>query len=138
MFAIFSPKASSTFSEVYPTTGHIEENVRKFCETYNIDSHRCVFELYSLATASKLFNFDTVENETDHIDYGDISDEFSDSAEDTDDEYGVDVQDKYQTFVDCLSVLTGSRYKLIDTDPTLVRVYSIELAIPITSCSAER
>ena len=138
MFAIFSPKASSTFSEVYPTTGHVEENVRKFCEIFKIDSHRCVFELYSFATASKLFNFDTVENETDHIDYGDINDEFSDSAEDTDDEYGVDVQDKYQTFVDCLSVLTDSRYKLTDTDPTLVRVYSVALAIPITSCSAER
>ena len=35
-FAIFSPKAFSTFSEVYPTTGHVEENVRKFCETYKI------------------------------------------------------------------------------------------------------
>ena len=48
------------------------------------------------------------------------------------------MQDKHQTFVDCLSVLTDSRYKLIDAYPTLVRVYSIALAIPITSCSAER
>ena len=32
-FAIFSPKAFSTFPEVYPTTGHVEENARKFCDT---------------------------------------------------------------------------------------------------------
>ena len=133
----FPPKAFSTFSEVYPTTGHVEENVRKFCERYRIDSHRCAIKLYSFATAFKLFNFDTPEKKTDHTDYGHVSDEFSDSTEDTDDEYGADMQDKHQTFVDCLSVLTDSRYKLIDAYPTLVRVYSIALAIPITSCSAE-
>ena len=120
-FDIFPPKAFSTFSEVYPATGHVEENVRKFCETYKIDLHHCAIELYSFATAFKLFNFDTVENKTDHADYGDISDEFSENTEDTDDEYGqADVQDKHQTFVDFLSVLTYSRYKLIDAYPTLV------------------
>ena len=82
--------------------------------------HRCAIELYSFATAFKLFKFDTVENKTDHTDYGDVSDEFSESTEDTDDEYGVDVQDKHQTFIDCLSVLTDSRYKLIDAYSTLV------------------
>ena len=95
-------------------------------------------KLYSFATAFKLFNFDTVENKTDHADYGDVSDEFSDSTEDTDDKYGVDVQDKHHTFVDCLSALTDSRCKLIDVYPTLDRVCSIALTIPITSCSAER
>ena len=48
------------------------------------------------------------------------------------------MQDKHQTFLGCLPVLTDSRYKLIDPYPTLVRVYSIALAMPITSCSAER
>ena len=104
----------STFSEFYPTTGHVEENVRKFHETNKIDSHHCAVKLYILAITFKLFNFDTVENKTDHVDYSDVSDEFSDSTEDMDDKYGVDIQDKHQTFVDCLSVLTDSRYKLID------------------------
>ena len=45
---------------------------------------------------------------------------------------------KHQIFVDCLSVLTDSRKKLIDAYPTLVRVYSLALEIPITFCSAER
>ena len=43
-----------------------------------------------------------------------------------------------RTFIDCLSILTKKQYKLIDAYPTLVRVYGIALAIPITSCSAER
>ena len=48
------------------------------------------------------------------------------------------MQEKHQTFVDCLLVLTYSRKKLIDAYLTLVRVYSIALAIPVTSCSDER
>ena len=81
----FLPKAFSKFSEVYPTTGHVEENVRVFFETYEIDSHHFDVELYSLATAIKLFNFDTVKSKTDRTEYGEVSDEFSDSTEDTDD-----------------------------------------------------
>ena len=108
LFAIFLPKAFSKFSEVYPTTGHVEENVRGFFETYKIDSHRFAVELYSFATAIKLFNFDTVKSKTDRTEYGEVSDVFSDSTEDTDDEYGVDMHGKHQTFIDSLSVLTNS------------------------------
>ena len=85
----------------------------KFCETQKIDSHCCPVELYSFATAFKLFNFYSVENKTDHANYGDVSDEFSSSTENTDDECRVDLQDKHKIFVDCLSVLTGSKSKLI-------------------------
>ena len=99
--------------------------------------HRCAVELHSFATAFKLFNFDITENKTDHADYSDLSDEFSDRIENTDDEYGVDTQDKHQTFVDYLLVLTDSRYELIDTYPVLVQVYSTALTIPITTCCAE-
>ena len=112
---------------------NIKENVRKFCETYKIDLHHCAVELYSFATAFKLFNFDTNENKTDHADYSDVSDKFSDSTEDTDDEY-----EEHQTFIDFLSVLTDSIYKLIDSYPTLVRVYYIVLVILITYSSGER
>lgn len=118
-FAIFSPNIFSIFSEVYPTTGHFEENVRKFCETYKIDSHCSTVEIYSFATAFKLFNFDTVENKNDHADYGDVSDEFADSTENMDNEYGGDMQGKCQTFVNCLSVLTDLRYKLTCIQPSL-------------------
>ena len=58
--SLFSVKAFSTFSEVYPATGHVEKNVWKFWETHTIDSHNCAIELYSFATVFKLFNFDIV------------------------------------------------------------------------------
>ena len=90
------------------------ENVREFCKTYKFDSHCCAVELYSFPTVFKLFDFDIVANKTDHVDYGNDSDEFSDNTKDTDRKYGVHMQDKNQTFVNCLPVLTGSRYKLID------------------------
>ena len=81
-----------------------------------IDSHCCPVELYSFPSGFKLLNFNTVEitDHVDYADYGDVSDEFSDITEDTDDEYRVNMQDKHQTFVDCLSIITDSRYKLID------------------------
>ena len=135
---LFFTKSDFHIFEVYPTiTGHVEENVRNFCKTYKIDFHCCAVELCSFPTVFKLFDFDIVANKTDQTDYGDDSDEFSGSTKDTNGKYGVDMQDKDQTFVDCLSVLTSSRYKLIDVYSTLVRVYSLALAIPITSSSAE-
>ena len=48
------------------------------------------------------------------------------------------MQNKHQTLIDCLPVLNNSKYKLIGVYTTLVRGYSIPLAIPIISCSAER
>ena len=89
--AFFLPKAFFTFSEIYPTTGHVQENVKKFCKTQNWFASLSYWT-YSFATAFKLYNFDIVENKNDHADYGHVSDEFSGSTEDTDDEYGVDLQ----------------------------------------------
>lgn len=124
-FAIFSPSAFPSISG----TREIKEKIQKFCKTYKIDSHRCAAELFSFAKAFENFNFDFIENK------GDIC--ISDS-EDNEDEIE-DTNDKTQkTFIDCLSLLTDSKYQLINAYPILVRVYSIAVAIPVTSCSAER
>ena len=40
--------------------------------------------LLNFTSAFELLNFDTVKNKTDHVDYSDANDEFSDSTEDTD------------------------------------------------------
>ena len=50
----------------------------------------------------------------------------------------VESSHEQRTFLDCLSILTNEQYQLVDAYPTLVRVYAIASAIPITSCSAER
>ena len=62
-------------------------------------------------------------------DFGDLLDLDEDVLED---------DNNHRTFIDILSILTNKQYQLIDAYPTLVRVYAIALAIPITSCSAER
>ena len=145
-FSIFSPKSFSTFSDTYPTVRDVEINVRQFCETYNIDSHRRAKKLVSFAAAFKHFNLDLVEGNADrnhdneHYDY--TQDEFNDDSYDDDNDddelFQTDIQEETQTFIDCLSLLTDKKYSLIDAYPTLVRVYAIAMAIPITSCSAER
>ena len=63
------------------------------------------------------------------VDFGDLLDPDEDVLED---------DNNHHTFIDCLSILTNKQYQLIDAYPTLVRVYAIALAIPITSCSAEQ
>ena len=106
---------------------------KKFCKRYKINSQRCAAELFSFAKAFKYFDFGTVESKSYVADYSDDS-----SAEEEYNELENNTMENHQTFIDCLSVLTDSNYKLIDAYPTLVRVYSIAVAIPITSCSGER
>ena len=56
MLAFFLPKAFSTFSEIYPTTGHVQENVKSFVK-HKIDLHHCPIELTVLQQHS---NFTTL------------------------------------------------------------------------------
>ena len=134
-FSVFSPKAFSTFSERFPTTVDVEQHIREFCQTYGIDSHQCAKELFSFASAFKLFAFER-KIVSKPVDESSDDDEYSDAFDPVDDSTKDDVNDR--TFTDCLSILTNKTYQLIDAYPTLVRVYAISVAIPITSCSAER
>ena len=45
---------------------------------------------------------------------------------------------KYAYYHDVLKILADPRYHLIDVYPLLYKVYSIAVAIPVSSCSAER
>lgn len=133
-FTIFSPRSFTKFFEIYPTTSHVEAKIREFCQTYKIDSYRCAAELFSFAKVFGNFDLTVIENKAE-IAVEDSDHYYSDSDGDDDDE---ESSTKSQTFIDCLSVLTNKSYNLVDAYPTLVRVYSIAIAIPITSCSAER
>ena len=138
-FTVFSPRSFSSFYKTYPTTVHVERKVAKFCKTYGIDSNLCAKELFSFAGAfEKLissekpydFNdkgFQSDSSDSDYSDYSDCDYEIEENEKDCD-----------KSFMDCLKLLTHKKYRLIDAYPTLVRVYAISVAIPITSCSAER
>lgn len=135
-FSIFSPRAFPTFFTDYPTTNHVEEKVREFCNTYKIDVHRCAAELFSFAKVFEDFDLGLIQNKSQTIYLDSDIDYLSDDEVEIDDEE--DASGKFKSFMDCLSVLTNKNYMLIDAYPNLVRVYSIAVAIPITSCSAER
>ena len=68
----------------------------------------------------------------------DISDEEYSNFDSSEEEDEITEKSEDKTFSDCLSLLTDKRYQLVDAYPTLVHAYSIAMAIPITSCSAER
>ena len=135
-FSIFSPRAFPTFFTDYPTTNHVEDKVREFCDTYKIDVHRCAAELFSFAKVFEDFDLGLIQNKSQTIYLDSDIDCLSDDEVEIDDEE--DPSGEFKSFIDCLSVLTNKSYMLIDAYPNLVRVYSIAVAIPITSCSAER
>ena len=97
------------FFENYPTTNHVEAKVRKFCETYKIDSYRCAAELFSFAKAFESFNFDLIESKADASENSE-----EDTNADCESDSDVEVSFNGYTFIDCLSILTDSNYKLID------------------------
>ena len=78
----------------------------------------CIAVLLNFTVSQKHSKFSTfIQNKTDHADYM-LFDYMICWL------YGFDMQDKHQTFIDCLSVLTDSRQT--DTYPTFVQVhYSI-------------
>ena len=63
---------------------------------------------------------------------GDGDDDDEDFLTDTDD------NGNQATLLDCLAILSHPRYNLIDAFPTLCKVYSIAVAMPVTSASSER
>ena len=81
----------------------------------------------SCGTTVDFDDFDTNENDSEEEDVEEKkkSDEASNS----------DGKAYYQ---DALNILADKRYHLIDAYPLLHKVYSIAVAIPISSCTAER
>ena len=142
-FTVFSPGSFQEFHKKFPTSKQVEEKVSEFCKTYKINSTLCANELFSFAAAfgrlmeKEILRPDNNTHETQETD-SDLSsedefDEFENNANQKERK-----QKREKTFIDCLKLLTDQRYNLSDAYPTLVRVYGIAVAIPITSCSAER
>ena len=61
-------------------------------------------------------------------------------GDDDDKDFLTDIDDNgnQATLLDCLAILSHPRYNLIDAFPTLCKVYSIAVAMPVTSASSER
>ena len=104
--------------------------------------NRCASELSSFATVFERFNFLDISQKGADTNDSSNNDIPTDSDTDIDDSSDVsskdEVKNKDKSIADSLTLLTDQRYLLIDAYPTLVLAYSIAMAIPITSCSAER
>ena len=117
-----------------------------FCSTYDIDSHRCTDELYSFAT-----NFDKFIRSCYNTERDDESSESGNEENDAERETGAekrhddeenaaarDSSERPPSFIDAIEILANPSYHLVDAYPTLCKVYSITVAIPVSSATAER
>jgi hypothetical protein len=115
----------------------------------HIDSHRCADELFNFAESfqkfkcSVLFDEDKEEEQDSDLDSGSESEtedhEEEADSESSDDGTAEEPKDKdKRSFLEALRILLNPDYHLVDTFPTLCKVYAIAVAIPISSATAER
>eukprot|EP00794_Sanderia_malayensis_P013731 gene13731-15163_t len=140
------------------------EALQEFCETYKLDCHRCADELFSFFKTFSKFNRvcpndDEGYSASDDDDNGDDDDSLeslNDGEAHTEAEMTGNAgkettglptdqkRDKQQkrmrppSFIDALAILCHPEYMLIDAYPTLCQVYSIAVAVPVSSATAER
>ena len=107
----------------------LQSQVAAFCEKYNLDSSRCSEELWNFSTAYKRFNFMQPNSiSEDESDCSTMDEE--DGEENRSDNFNLNL-----SFSAALTLLCNPKYHQV---PELSKAYSIALAIPISSCTAER
>ena len=148
--ALFAPSQFSELQRKCKTSNELQSEILSFCQTYGIDSFRCADELFSFSRSFKKFDCSILANES--LDEGntDIEDEDEDAdlycddvsaVDDTNTANGSDTENEKKqslSFSDALKVLCHPDYHLVDAYPTLCYTYSIVVAIPISSATAER
>ena len=132
--SILSPSYFSELAVKYPTAADLEKKVNRFCALYNIDTFKCADELFSFSKVFKKFKRELFVE--DKKEQSDENDELN--VSDENDEYNGGNQKNEPTLLDCLAILSDGRFNLMDAFPTLIKVYSIAVAIPVTSASSER
>ena len=128
----FRPVKFSSSNVSVKTVKFLQSQIAAFCDKYNLDSSTCSEELWNFSTVYKRFNF-TQPNS--------ISEDESDCSkmdEEDDEENQSDNFHLNLSFSAALTLLCNPKYHLVDAFPELSNAYSIALAIPISSCTAER
>ena len=148
--ALFAPRKFSELQRKFKTSNELQSEILSFCQTYGIDSFRCADELFSFSISFKKFDCSILANES--LDEGntDIEDEDEDAdlycddvsaVDDTNTANGSDTEDEKKqspSFSDALKVVCHPDYHLVDAYPSLCYAYSILVAIPVSSVTAER
>ena len=134
--SMFSPIRFTSIIKQYQNSEHLADSISTFCNCYDIDQTECAKELFSFAGI-----FKTLMKTSRNLEEEDSEEESEESEGDEDNyESGEDKTDDDQSFsfYDALQVITNPTYHLVDAYPILCKVYAIAVAIPVTSCTAER
>ena len=142
--SLFSPKRFASILDNYMNVEDLADDISVFCNNYGVNSIECAKELLSFAAAfPKLKNVTSFPKRR----KADVV-EFEDEVEETDVEEpeetgdvnkrGELVETKTHSYHHALDILANPLYHLIDAYPLLYKSYGLILAIPITSCTAER
>ena len=142
--ALFAPGNFTDLVKSGKSAQDLHCNVAEFCDKFQLNSNQCLQELLSFAAVYDRFH--TPSSTSHRMDVEDITltDLLSDETND-DGTTGVDQQTDPAdqvlanwSFLDALNLLCNPAYHLYDAFPEVCKIYSIAVAIPISTCSAER
>ena len=124
------------------------ETLAIFCDTSHLNTSQCLQELLSFAAVYHRFH--TPSSTCPKMDVVDDTDSLND---DTGDDGIAEEDEEVQrtssranpvqvlvnwSFLDALNLLCNPTYHLYDAFPEFCKIYSIAIAIPISTCTAER
>ncbi|KAL5505190.1 hypothetical protein EMCRGX_G006585 [Ephydatia muelleri] len=142
--ALFAPGNFTDLVKSGKSAQDLHCNVAEFCDKFQLNSNQCLQELLSFSAVYDRFH--TPSSTSHRMDVEDITltDLLSDETND-DGTTGVDQQTDPAdqvlanwSFLDALNLLCNPAYHLYDAFPEVCKIYSIAVAIPISTCSAER
>ena len=139
--SLFSPKNFPSILDNFSTSGELADSISAFCRNYNVNEDECGRELLSFAGTFKKFKSCYQIRRADD---GDVEEEtFNDDEDDGTALASKGDGEKIEEFTSnsfnrALEILANPAYHLVDAYPVLYKVYGTILAIPFTSCTAER
>ena len=150
-YHLFSTQNFKSITDSCNSTDEIRGEPLPFCNRYAINVTRCGMELINFARVYETFwghvGKEIEQDESTDVDFGlETHDEINDDFEDAGDVsagqsnigYGMLSVPKRSSILDVLKLLLDTKFHLIDAYPELSKVYSIAVAIPVTSATAER
>lgn len=148
--AVFSPSYFPMLTAKYRNGKGLTPIIQPFCEKFGLEAPSCADELLSFAKAYQKLQQHNIDIES----YGDDeSCEESEDGENDDEVTSTSTCTKTTTtstvsvrqigrrkspLYSAFSLLCNESYRLVDAFPELCKIYSIAMAIPSTSCTAER
>ena len=128
ILSVFSPSRVGTLRVSYTTVKDLQCEIAAFCDKYHLDSYKCAEELFNFADVYHRF----------HVTTDDYDENLNDAVSDDDMHEEPSCTAQNASIFSALAILDNPIYHLMDAFTELCRAYSIAVAIPVMSCTAER